>query len=132
MRVMLDTNILISAIVFKSKIMRDVIARISEKGIIVLSSYIIEEFHEVINDKFAAKIGDLEQFLIELPFELVYTPKILPKHDMFTIRDKDDEKILYSAVMADVDVLVTGDKDFFDIEIERPDIVSHIEFLKKY
>lgn len=51
---------------------------------------------------------------------------------MFTIRDKDDEKVLYSAVVSDVDVLVTGDKDFFDIEIERPDIVSHLEFLQKY
>jgi len=132
MRVMLDTNILISAIVFNSKLMWNVIKRIEEKGSIVLSSYVIDELHEVINGKFPTKAGALEQFLIELPFELIYTPKILPNHEIFTIRDKDDEKVLYSAVISDVDILVTGDKDFFEIEIERPDIVSHLEFLQKY
>ena len=43
--------------------------------------------------------------------------KVLPEHYYFTIRDKGDEPILYFAITADVDVLITGDKDFADIDI---------------
>jgi len=132
MRVMLDTNILISALVFRSKPMNAIINLLAEKYSLVLCSYIIDELHEVVDEKFEDKKDDLERFLLELPFELVYTPQALPKHDLFVIHDPDDEKILYSAIMADVDVLVTGDKHYDIVEIERPEILSPLEFLAKY
>lgn len=44
----------------------------------------------------------------------------------------DDEKVLYSAIIADVDILLTGDKDFSDIEIEKPEILTPGAFLEKY
>ena len=132
MRVMLDTNILVSAFVFRSKHMNNIIRLLAEKYCLVLCSYVIDELHKVINNKFNEKTGALEKFLLELPFELVYTPQTLPQHNIFTIRDKDDEKVLYSAVIADIDVLITGDKDFYDIDIERPEILSPAEFLSKY
>jgi predicted nucleic acid-binding protein len=34
--------------------------------------------------------------------------------------------------IADVDIMITGDKDFKNIEIERPEIVTPKEFLEKY
>ena len=40
--------------------------------------------------------------------------------------------ILYSSIMADVDVFVTGDKDFDDLNLEKPEILTPAEFLKKY
>jgi putative PIN family toxin of toxin-antitoxin system len=129
---MLDTNILVSAIVFRSKRMNEIIRLLSEKHSLVLCSYVVNELHEVINDKFSDHAGDVSKFLLELPFELVYTPQELPKHELFEIRDEYDEKVLYSAIIADVDVLVTGDKDFCDIEIERPEILSPMVFLEKY
>ena len=129
---MLDTNILISAIVFKSKQMNGIIKLLADKYSLVLCSYVIDELHEVVNSKFNDKTDDLEKFLFELPFEYVYTPQSLPQHDIFTIRDKDDEKVLYSAIIADVDILVTGDKDFYDVEIEHPKIVSPFDFLANY
>ena len=132
MRVMLDTNILISAIIFRSKPMNSIINLLAEKYSLVLCSYIIDELHEVVDEKFGKKKNDLEKFLLELRFELVYTPQSLPKHDLFTISDVDDEKILYSAMIADVDVLVTGDKHYDEVEIERPEILSPSEFLAKY
>ena len=46
--------------------------------------------------------------------------------------DVDDEKVLYSAIIADVDILLTGDKDFSDIEIEKPEILTPGAFLEKY
>ncbi len=132
MRVMLDTNIIISAIVFKSEQMNRITKLLSEKYSLVLCSSIIDELHEVVNSKFSDKVNDLEKLLLELPFEFVYTPQTLPKHNLFTIRDADDEKILYSAILADVDVFVTGDKDYDDVDIEHPEILSPAEFLLKY
>lgn len=40
--------------------------------------------------------------------------------------------VLHTAIVADVDILVTGDKDFTDIEIDRPEILTLKEFLEKY
>lgn len=92
----------------------------------------IDELHEVIERKFLNKQKDIEKFLMKLPFELVYTPKTIEEHDLFKIRDVDDEKVLYSAIIADVDILLTGDKDFSDIEIEKPEILTPSAFLEKY
>ena len=127
---MLDTNILISMFVFKS--MGSLIDAITKKHTIVICSYVIEELHEVISRKFPSKNKDLESFLLKLPFELVYTPQTVDVNDMFVIRDADDEKVLYSAIIADVDILLTGDKDFSDVDIERPEILTPHEFLEKY
>lgn len=130
MRIMLDTNILISMFVFKS--MKQVIDKITEKYSIVLCSYVIDELHEVVERKFPNKQQDLEDFLLKLPFEFIYTPKTVENNDLFKIRDADDEKVLYSAIIADVDILLTGDKDFSDIDIEKPEILTPNEFLEKY
>ena len=132
LRVMLDTNILVSAIVFKSRVMSNIISLLAEKYALVLCSYVIDELHEIVADKFNGKTAEVDRFLLELPFELVYTPYELPPHNLFTIRDSDDEKVLYSAIIADVDVLITGDKDFHDVDIDRPEILSPAEFLEKY
>ena len=127
MRIMLDTNVLISMLVFKS--FNAVIDKITQKYSIVLCSYVIDELHEVIERKFPNKQKDIEKFLMKLTFELVYTPKTIEEHDLFKIRDVDDEKVLYSAIIADVDILLTGDKDFSDIEIEKPEILTPSAFL---
>ena len=133
MRVMLDSNILVSAVVFESKPMLEIIQRLSSKYSMVLCSYVISELRKVFKEKFPDYISNLEHFLIDVTFELVHTPQKLPNHGLFTIRDEKDEKVLYSAILADVDVLVTGDKDLLVVEdVERPEILSHLEFLEKY
>ena len=48
------------------------------------------------------------------------------------IRDKSDYPVILSAILADVDVLITGDKDFKDIKIEKPEILTPTEFLQIY
>jgi len=129
---MIDTNMLISIAVFGSSKLGDLLNYIVSYHTLILSSYILEEFEDVIKRKFPYKIASVSRFFMRLRFELEYTPQKLPEHDYFSIRDKDDEPILYSAITADVDVLITGDKDFYDVEIERPEILSPAEFLAKY
>lgn len=131
-RIMLDTNVLLSIAVFKSKSMDVMLSWICREQQLVLSSYVIEECYEVVRRKKPALIFSLDRFFEAIPFELVHTPETLPEHGLFTIRDADDEKVLYSAITADVDILITGDKDFADIEIEKPEILTPSRFMLKH
>jgi len=51
MRVALDTNILVSAVVFRSVQMNGIIKRLAERHSLILSSYVIDELHEVEIDR---------------------------------------------------------------------------------
>ena len=35
-------------------------------------------------------------------------------------------------IIEDVDILVTGDKDFSDIDIEKPEIMSPAQFMERF
>ena len=131
MRVMLDTNVLVSAIIFPNQRMDSLIFKAVLEHKLLLSSYIIEELFDVIERKFPDKIKHVDLFLTRFPYELVYTPRE-QNHEFFNISDKDDYPILYSAIIEDVDLFVTGDNDFEGIEVEKPEIISPAEFLEKY
>ena len=52
-------------------------------------------------------------------YEYVYTPDTLDE-TLFEIRDVKDYPVLYTAILEDVDIVVTGDGDFSDVnEIGR-------------
>jgi len=105
---------------------------IAEQHTIVLSSYVIDELKRVTRKKFPDKYGSLESFLKELPFELVYTPEKIDKQKYPRIRDEKDLPVLITAIIGDVDVLVSGDEDFKSVETERPEFLTPRAFVEKY
>ena len=131
MKVMLDTNILISVFVFKSKKMNELIYKLSKEHEIIICSYTVQELKELIDTKFKVSQKDLDEFLKIFPFNLVYSPTSVD-NKLFNIRDKDDYIILHTAIIEDVDIFITGDKDFDDIDIDKPEIMNATEFLEKY
>lgn len=48
------------------------------------------------------------------------------------IMDVKDYPVLYTAIMENVDILITGDKDFLGIDIEKPEIMTPKNFTEKY
>jgi len=130
MRIAIDTNVFISVVVFESRPLGKMLADISKNHTLVLSSYVIDELSRVIKTKFPDKLAAMDNILFNLSYESEYTPHKLPEHNLFQIRDPKDEKILYSAIIADADILITGDKDFKDIKLERPEILTPAEFLR--
>lgn len=54
------------------------------------------------------------------------------KAHLFEIRDINDYPVLYTAIIEDIDILLTGDKDFLDIKIEKPDILTPAMYLKRF
>lgn len=102
-----------------------------EEHRLVLSSYVLGELAFVVERKFPTKTRAIDAFLSGISFELVYTPKEIPP-GLFDIRDGKDYPVLYTAVMEDVDILITGDKDFSEVNIDRPIIMTPTEFLLRY
>ncbi len=132
MRVMLDTNIFISMIFFPSAQTRELARRLTESHQIVVCDYVIEELRLVTERKFPAKRKFLDCFFLELPFELVYTPRELDLNEFPQIRDAKDLPILATAIMEGIDVFLTGDKDFLVMDVETPEILTMKQFLEQY
>ena len=131
MRIKLDTNVLLSAILFPSERMNRMMRCIFEEHRLVLSSFIVEELGYVIQRKFPTKAAAVDQMLAAMSYELVYTPRVMDE-TLFEIRDPKDYPVLYTAIIEDVDILITGDKDFAEIQVERPEICTPVEFMRRY
>lgn len=108
------------------------IEKVIEEHTLVLSTYVVDELKGVVERKFPGKVKAIEKFLTVLSYELAYSPQDYEGTPLFAIRDQKDYMVLHTAIVADVDILVTGDKDFTDVEIERPEILTPKEFLAKY
>ena len=132
MKIMLDTNILISVIFFPSPQTQRFIGEIGTKHRIVLCDYVIEELRLVVERKFPAKKAAMEQFFLELPFSLAHTPKIIPVGKYPSVRDEKDSPILATAILEDVDLFITGDHDFLVLKSDAPKIITMTQFLEQY
>jgi len=126
---MVDTNVLFSALLFPSPNMTSIFDEIALNHKLVICSYVLEELHRVTAEKFPEKITNVERLLSKMSYELVYTPKIVDE-SLFEIRDMDDYPVLYTAIMEDVDILITGDNDYFDekLSVEKPLILKPRQF----
>ena len=131
MRIMLDTNVLISALLFPGSKMDVMMNCIFTQHELVLSSYVVNELKSVIKRKFPQKELVIDKLLMVMSFEYVYTPDTL-EEGLFNIRDIKDYPVLYTAIIENVDILITGDKDFSDIEIEKPEIMTPTEFMERF
>ncbi len=128
---MVDTNVLISLLVFSSKKMNRMMECIFSEHQLVISSYIVEELKDVVRRKFPDKAGVVDALFTKMSYEYVYTLDML-NETLFEIRDVKDYPVLYTAILEDVDILVTGDNDFGDVKVEKPEILTPAEFVDKY
>ena len=129
-RIMCDANVLISGILFPNSVPGKVLRYVAEQALLVLATYVIAELHRVFQKKFSDKTASLDRYLERGEFELFVTPHDLRHVALPPIRDGKDEPVLASAILADVDILITGDKDFANVEIKRPAIMTPAAFLK--
>lgn len=132
MRVMLDTNVLISAFIFKSAALDKVVEIASASGNrLVLSTFVLDEVYAVVERKWPNRLLDLEIYLALLDFDTAVTPHRL-EEGLFEIRDPKDYPVLYTALLDKSDVLVTGDKDFSNLNVGDVEILTPSEFVSRY
>ena len=131
MRIMLDTNVLLSALLFPGERMNRMMQSIFEDHRLVLSSFVVDELLYVVKRKFPGKFQAVDRLLSSMSFELAYTPQEMDQ-GLFEIRDRKDYPVLYTAIQDGVDVLITGDKDFSEVDVEHPEILTPAQFLERY
>ena len=134
MRVMVDANVLLSAVVFRSANMLHVLEHASSEGNeLLVSSWVIDEVRSVTLRKWPKRLASIDALLLAMRYEHVVTPPVDEMEaDLFEIRDPMDYPVLYSAVIGDADVFVTGDRDFEDVRIGKPEIMSPAEYVRRY
>lgn len=131
MRVMIDTNVFISAVLFpdgktSSALKKALVSPYQP----VTCDYVIDELHRKFNEKFPEKIPELDLFLNAAlrVIDVVRTPEVIVK-DEELVRDKKDRPILRAALDAGADLFLTGDKDFLESSVKDPRIISVSQFL---
>lgn len=125
MKILVDTNILISALLFPKSKPAKALIYVSEQHEMVLCDQNFREVREVLQRKAAHVLPDAEVLLNELSYELIPAAYNAEK----LIRDAKDQPILNAAIVADVDVILTGDKDFLCLEMEHPKCMTVADFL---
>ena len=132
MRIMLDTNIIISAALFpRGRVAAAYMKALQYPYEPIVCDYVVDELHRKFGQKFQEHIVELEAFLFTSlsVIRLVETPEEIlaaEKH----IRDPKDRPILRAALNAHADLFLTGDKDFLESSIDDPRIISVAEFLE--
>lgn len=130
LRILIDTNIYISAVLFQGKPRNVVQDLIEEKFIGYISSEILKEIEDTLfKPKFGLK-GEFIQLVISEIRDINKIIKNVPIKDYLNLRDRNDYHILESAFSANVDFLITGDKDLLSLEkIPNFRIISPDEYL---
>ena len=125
MKILLDTNILISAFVFGGKVRKLLYLMAELEWKICVSEYVEKEFRKKLNEKWVERSEKIYSEYEKLNLiRLESTDKILG-----SLRDDKDVPVLSDAIFHEVDILLTGDKDFLEFDIDTPLIISPTELL---
>lgn len=131
MRVMIDTNIFISAVLFPNgKAAAALLKALVSPYQPVTCDYVIDELRRKFREKWPDRITELDAFLYTSlsVIEVVKTPETSIA-DENLIRDEKDRPILRAALDAGADLFLTGDKDFLESAVTDPRIISVYDFL---
>ena len=129
-RIVLDTNILISAVVFGGKPRKIIESVIRGTFDLYMSKPILDEMAGVLSSKkFKYDKGVVDLIVIEVES----LSKIITVNTKIThiVEDPDDNMILECAVSAEADFIVSGDRHLLDIErYNNIHIVSASRFIE--
>lgn len=126
MRILVDTNILFSALVFPRSKPAQALLHVADHHQMVICDRNIAEIREILRRKAPQFLPDAEVLLAEMSYELI--PAV--DHAEKLIRDAKDQPILNAAIVSDVDVILTGDKDFLSLDMEHPKCMTVTQFLE--
>lgn len=110
MRVVLDTNVIISALLFDGVPERVLLSLLGGSGTIVSSPFIIEETSRILKAKF--KVNPLHISLLQQLLEESEVQYFQPY--LHILSDEPDNRILETAEEGNVEYIVTGDKLLLD------------------
>jgi putative PIN family toxin of toxin-antitoxin system len=128
LKILVDTNILISALFYPASVPAKALFYAANIHTLVLTDYNIAELKRIAESKFKARKTDVNTFLNGLKY-ILFPVKETPQHKVL-ISDPKDAPILNAAIAADVDIIISGDKHFLSVNLERPRIMTAADYLK--
>jgi putative PIN family toxin of toxin-antitoxin system len=129
MKIMLDTNVLISAMVFGGQAGELLNILFDSEHELFVSDYIDSEFKETLQSKWPSKADRVYKLYHQLDICFCESTKEV----LGNLRDVKDIPVLSDAIYHHVDLILTGDKDFLEADLEHPMVYSPsmmLEFLK--
>jgi len=127
MKIFADTNVLVSAFTARG-LCADLLEIILADHQLMTGEFVLQELQRVLTTKLKVperKVSEVLQFLRNHHIE-----PIPDKPSEVKVRDEDDRWVLESAIRAEVDILVTGDKDLVAIskQVSQLKIVTPRKF----
>lgn len=114
-RLVVDTNVFASAILFPRSVPRQVVDHALDHGVVLFSETTMSELAEVLSrskfDSFVSR-GERELFLAQIESAAEFVPII---QLVRACRDPKDDKFLEVALNGRTDVIITGDADLLSM-----------------
>jgi putative PIN family toxin of toxin-antitoxin system len=114
-RLVVDTNVFTSAIIFPRSVPRQVVDHALDHGVVIFSEATMRELTEVLSrskfDSFVSR-AERELFLAQIESTAEFVPIIQLVREC---RDPKDDKFLEVALNGRADVIVTGDADLLTL-----------------
>ena len=131
MKIVIDTNVLISGVFFGGMPRKVLSAVIRREIIACATGEIIDEYNEIVREMIFRKQGYLNKDILA---PLIGTMEIVEaKTKVELSRDPDDDKFLACAKDAKALYIVSGDKDLLTLkDFENIKIVTAKEFCEQY
>jgi len=130
-RILLDTNVYVSAILFNGKPRLILEEIIEEKVFAFISNDILKEFEDTLSKPKFKLTNDFIQIVVSEIRDITKLTNTTPLNNYLDLRDRDDYHILEAAYSAKVDYLITGDKDLLSLKkIREFNIVNPEEYLR--
>lgn len=122
MKVIIDTNVLVSAIISNGKPEETINFIIeSDEWEWIVSDAILHEYAEVLNRRKLKLSDTVKQTWLNIVGEA--TTKIAVTVNVNFPRDRKDEKFLACAIIGKADFLITGDHDFEEMQALLPNTI---------
>jgi len=127
MRIMIDSNVIVSAIYNQKSKPAAVVNHVLENHTLVLCDRVINECCDVVGRKFPQHLSILDKFFKSVGYELQNAPSDGPQY----INPKDSP-ILNAAIHANVDMTISGDGHFLALYIEQLEVISPSVYFEKF
>ena len=120
MKIFIDTNVLISAFVFGGKAGSLLELLFDSHYSLLISEYVDSEFKSKLEEKWPQKAEKVYSLYHTLPFVFCESSST----QQGDLRDKKDIPVLSDALYHKADIILSGDKDFLEANLEHPLVYS--------
>lgn len=120
MRILIDTNVLISAFVFGGKAGKLFEMLFDSTNELLISEYVDLEFKAKLELKWPDKAERVYSLYHTLPFIFCESTS----KQTGNLRNQKDIPVLSDAIFHKADIILSGDKDFLEAGLENPQVFS--------